>query len=165
MEDHGAFWSVPTALDIEAESVLRVICFSDTHTKHKNWRFDQLPPADMVLHAGDFTFDGNKGEVTSFEEWGRFMASLNVDESKNGALYAHYYGDGDAVDGDAVDDVKWEEVPAAERKYKHLICIAGNHEMTFDVKWYDTDPNAKRYHKLIDPAPNAEAIKGAVICL
>ena len=161
MEDHGTYWSVPTDLDPEADNVLSVICFSDTHTKHKNWRFDGLPPADILLHAGDFTFDGHKGEVVSFEEWGQFIANLNVDETKNQEIYSHYYSEG--VDPENEEEMKWNGVPADERKYKHLICIAGNHEMTFDVKWYDTDPNAKRYHKLINPAPNAQEIKQIVV--
>jgi len=166
LEDHGPYWSVPTTLDPESDSVLRVLCFSDTHTKHKEWRMDALPPADLLLHAGDFSFDGHEGEVVSFEEWGRFIANLNVDESKNEELYAHYYGDGgdEAADGGdaAVDDMKWDGVPMAERKYKYLVCIAGNHEMTFDVKWYDSDPDSGRYHKLIRPPPDAEQIKKIV---
>merc|ERR1719356_615064 len=48
-----------------------------------------------------------------------------------------------------------------ERKYKHLICIAGNHELTFHVDWYNRKgSDAKRYHKM--NAQSAEEIKAII---
>ena len=148
LEDHGSYLVVPSELDPEDDSVLTVMCFSDTHTKHKEWRMDQLPPADLLLHAGDFTFSGNKSEVMGFEEWGAFMARVSCDEQKNEEIYKRYYGVGDAENGEeakSMEVIDDDLLPMDERKYKHLVCIAGNHDMTFDTKWYTQNPSARRY--------------------
>lgn len=39
---------------------MRILALSDTHAKHA--RFEHLPPADVFLHAGDFTNYGNGAE-------------------------------------------------------------------------------------------------------
>merc|ERR1712173_160225 len=59
------------------------------------------------------------------------------------------------------EEFKYNEVAMGERKYKNLICIAGNHELTFQVDWYDTDSSARRYHKL--SKQNAKEIKNIVV--
>ena len=160
LEDHGAYLSVPSKLDNDSDNVLTVICFSDTHTKHKSWKFSELPPADILLHAGDFTFSGNKSEVLEFEKWGRFISSLSMDGSKNAEIYKHYYSD----DADEEEkEFKFDAVSDDERKYKHLICIAGNHELTFHVEWYNQKgSDARRYHKMVKPPPNAQEIRDII---
>lgn len=40
--------------------MFRILALSDTHGKHA--RFKELPPADVFLHAGDFTKYGNGAE-------------------------------------------------------------------------------------------------------
>ncbi len=45
------------------EGHVRFVCISDTHTKHKSIA---LPEGDVLLHAGDFTFDGSEREVKEF---------------------------------------------------------------------------------------------------
>jgi Icc-related predicted phosphoesterase len=44
----------------------RIVCISDTHEKH-----DQLtvPPGDILIHAGDFTYVGHLGKVREFGKW------------------------------------------------------------------------------------------------
>lgn len=161
LEDKGSYLLVPSDLDpVKDENVLTIICFSDTHTKHKSFRFDKLPSADIVLHAGDFTFDGRTSEVILFEKWGKFIASLNIDESKNKDIYDKYYNNDN---NDEEKDEKNDLLDIKERKYKHLICIAGNHEMTFDLEWYNKQgTDAKRKHKMIRPPLNAKEVKDII---
>jgi 3',5'-cyclic AMP phosphodiesterase CpdA len=47
-------------------STLRIACISDTH--NDNCRED-VPPADIVIHAGDFTDDGTLGELQIAVDW------------------------------------------------------------------------------------------------
>ena len=68
---------------------VRFVCISDTHNRHGKLA---LPDGDILLHAGDFTWEGKAEEVESFCN---FLSSVS-------------------------------------NKYKHIIVIAGNHELTFD---------------------------------
>jgi predicted phosphodiesterase len=43
------------------------VCLSDTHNKHG--QLGELPPGDVLLHAGDFTLRGTLAETESFAEW------------------------------------------------------------------------------------------------
>ncbi|KAI9019811.1 Metallo-dependent phosphatase-like protein [Hyaloraphidium curvatum] len=45
---------------------VRCVAISDTHTRHRDIR---LPPADVLVHGGDFTFNGRREEVADFVEW------------------------------------------------------------------------------------------------
>jgi hypothetical protein len=44
----------------------RIVCISDTHEKH-----DQLivPPGDILIHAGDFTYVGDPLPIHKFGKW------------------------------------------------------------------------------------------------
>ena len=61
-----------TSLPSKRADAIRVLCISDTHCQHQN-----LDPilahlvcgADMLIHAGDFTLSGTKGEVKEFASW------------------------------------------------------------------------------------------------
>ena len=68
---------------------VRFVCISDTHNRHEKV---DLPDGDVLLHAGDFTWDGKQADVENFC---KFLQSVS-------------------------------------HKYKHIIVIAGNHELTFD---------------------------------
>lgn len=68
---------------------VRFVCISDTHNKHNMLN---LPDGDVLLHAGDFTWQGTQEEVESFCNF--------LKENKE--------------------------------KYKHIVVIAGNHELSFD---------------------------------
>eukprot|EP01084_Bolivina_argentea_P160293 279158_1 len=156
--DKGTYWLVPSELN-HRMNVLTVLNFSDTHTKHKSYNCETLPAADIIIHSGDFTFDGRESEVKKFEQWGQFLASLHIDENKNKNIYKNYYG----KNSDKIEE-KIELLDIENRKYKHLICIAGNHETTFDVKWYNKDgSNGQRKHKYFKPKPNAEEIKDIIL--
>ena len=46
---------------------MRLVCISDTHTKHKD--LGPLPDGDVLIHAGDWTYRGGRGEIKEFLEW------------------------------------------------------------------------------------------------
>ncbi|OLQ01616.1 Metallophosphoesterase domain-containing protein 1 [Symbiodinium microadriaticum] len=47
----------------------RFVCFSDTHGRHFSIPSEHLLPADVLLHAGDFTNTGELEQVRSFNKW------------------------------------------------------------------------------------------------
>ena len=53
----------------EPAQTIKVVCMSDTHTKHENLEFGELASGDILIHCGDFTFDGEIEETTVFAKW------------------------------------------------------------------------------------------------
>lgn len=51
-------------------SALRIVCLSDTHNLHDSL---DVPPGDVLIHAGDFTGRGRPEEI---ERFGAFLAGL-----------------------------------------------------------------------------------------
>ena len=49
--------------------MIRIVCLSDTH--HTDYRLEQLevPRGDVLIHAGDATFQGKIGETSRFIAW------------------------------------------------------------------------------------------------
>jgi len=45
---------------------MKVVCLSDTHERHEDIR---VPEADLLLHAGDFTFRGEAFAIIKFNSW------------------------------------------------------------------------------------------------
>lgn len=45
---------------------MRIVCVSDTHARH---HLTQLPPGDILVHAGDVTSHGSLEDVEKFNEW------------------------------------------------------------------------------------------------
>lgn len=45
---------------------MRIVCISDTHSKHRNL---SLPDGDLLIHAGDATNLGTTDEVIAFSNW------------------------------------------------------------------------------------------------
>ena len=46
---------------------MRIVCISDTHELHREL---DVPPGDMLIHAGDFTvFSERPSIVRDFDEW------------------------------------------------------------------------------------------------
>ena len=45
---------------------MRFVAISDTHCRHRSLR---LPKGDVLLHAGDISYKGNKEEVKDFMQW------------------------------------------------------------------------------------------------
>ncbi len=46
---------------------MRIVCISDTHELHREL---EVPPGDVLVHAGDFTFFGKrKSQVQDFNDW------------------------------------------------------------------------------------------------
>lgn len=57
-----------------ADTKVRVVIMSDTHSKHDCWPASSLPAGDLFIHAGDFTRNGNIKELRRFTTW---IESLN----------------------------------------------------------------------------------------
>ncbi len=54
--------------------MIKIVCISDTHNRHKhltsNANFpNRLPDGDLLLHTGDFSGTGQKSEVENFINW------------------------------------------------------------------------------------------------
>src|ERR1700749_233377 len=47
-------------------SEIKIACISDTHTKHKQLK---IPECDILVCAGDFTYQGKEQESTDFLRW------------------------------------------------------------------------------------------------
>ena len=48
---------------------MKIVCLSDTHHKHQYINKASLEVADMIIHAGDFTSNGNQSQTISFLQW------------------------------------------------------------------------------------------------
>ena len=48
---------------------LKIVCISDTHAQTYAEGFPEIPNGDILLHAGDFTYKGQKEHVFKFNEW------------------------------------------------------------------------------------------------
>lgn len=48
-------------------NTVRILCVSDTHGLHK--QLTSLPPADILVHTGDFSMRGRENEVIAFNKW------------------------------------------------------------------------------------------------
>jgi len=76
---------------------MKIVCTSDTHSKHHYLVPHELPEGDLLIHAGDFTSYGYKHEVESFFSW----------------------------------------LKKAAKRYEHgVVFIAGNHDRSFDPKYF-----------------------------
>lgn len=45
---------------------MRIICISDTHSRHDHM---EVPPGDILIHAGDATMSGRAEEIIKFNHW------------------------------------------------------------------------------------------------
>lgn len=45
---------------------MKIVCISDTHMSHDAI---EVPPGDVLIHAGDFTCGGSLKEVAGFANW------------------------------------------------------------------------------------------------
>jgi Icc-related predicted phosphoesterase len=50
-------------------NIIRIICISDTHNRHEELTLLLLEPADVLIHAGDFTMHGTREEMEKFITW------------------------------------------------------------------------------------------------
>jgi Icc-related predicted phosphoesterase len=74
---------------------VKLLCVSDTHDQHM-FMPKALPPADILIHAGDFTCRGSKDELQNFRAWTDDLLAAGV--------------------------------------VKEIVFIAGNHEITLELK-------------------------------
>ena len=54
---------------------MKIVCLSDTHNKHHYINTLAFNDADMIIHAGDFTSNGNQSQTIRFLQW---YESLNI---------------------------------------------------------------------------------------
>jgi predicted phosphodiesterase len=47
---------------------LKIVCISDTHLMHLRHKI-KVPPGDVLIHAGDATFQGSRSEIRAFSSW------------------------------------------------------------------------------------------------
>lgn len=47
---------------------MRIVCISDTHLAHQEEDL-KIPDGDLLIHAGDGTFEGSLPEMTDFLKW------------------------------------------------------------------------------------------------
>ena len=105
----------PASPSVPADRI-RFVCISDTHTKHRDI---DLPDADILIHSGDFTFNGRRAEVKEFADWIRSLS-----------------------------------------KFKYKIVIAGNHDFTFDVNWYQKKGRVFHERAMETLTPFEERVQG-----
>ena len=59
--------------------MIEIAAISDTHNKHKQIDLIHFQGADVLIHAGDATGRGKKGEIKKFLEWyGSIPAKLRL---------------------------------------------------------------------------------------
>eukprot|EP00004_Rigifila_ramosa_P019368 TRINITY_DN4905_c0_g1_i2.p1 TRINITY_DN4905_c0_g1~~TRINITY_DN4905_c0_g1_i2.p1 ORF type:complete len:379 (+),score=58.21 TRINITY_DN4905_c0_g1_i2:61-1197(+) len=71
---------------------VRFVCISDTHTHHN--RMAPLPPGDVLIHAGDFSFTGTPSEIADFNSWlGRqpFKIKIVIAGNHDITLHRQFY--------------------------------------------------------------------------
>ena len=83
MEEKKSEATTPLPLDpfttpkAQAEDTIRIICISDTHSKHPS--MPPLPPCDILIHAGDFTNLGSLEDIKSFNSYlGTVESKYNI---------------------------------------------------------------------------------------
>eukprot|EP00092_Neocalanus_flemingeri_P013499 GFUD01014558.1.p1 GENE.GFUD01014558.1~~GFUD01014558.1.p1 ORF type:complete len:302 (+),score=71.37 GFUD01014558.1:95-1000(+) len=61
-------WEHELEIERREESVVRIVCMSDTHTQTDTLGHT-VPEGDIFIHTGDFTNHGKKEEVEKFNDW------------------------------------------------------------------------------------------------
>lgn len=51
------------------QRTVRIFATSDTHDKHYKFDFQNLPKADIFIHAGDFTKFSRRSELQDFRKF------------------------------------------------------------------------------------------------
>ena len=58
------------SLKLKEEGNIRIVCVSDTHSLVENVQPPfNIPEGDILIHAGDFTNQGNLDKVKEFNSW------------------------------------------------------------------------------------------------
>lgn len=58
--------TTPTPTQQEVVGTCTVVCISDTHGHHRQL---DMPPGDILIHAGDYVLHGNKEHAVDFNWW------------------------------------------------------------------------------------------------
>lgn len=99
-------------LPMKLSCVVRIVAVSDTHLLHRHL---QLPPGDLLVHAGDLAYEESRApDSQRFEEYMRTKGSTDQ-------LEQCFESSG----MDLVDVFKWlQDAPG----FEHRVIIGGNHD-------------------------------------
>lgn len=79
---------------------LRIVCISDTHGGHRKLT---MPPGDILIHAGDYTYFSKKEDATDFNAWlGELNYKHKIVVQGNHESSADWAGDARAILSNAV---------------------------------------------------------------
>ena len=48
---------------------IKIVCISDTHAQTDSKAFPEIPNGDILIHAGDFTLNGQESNIGQFNDW------------------------------------------------------------------------------------------------
>ena len=68
-QKHWVAYHVKDPSEPQPDGSIRIMCMSDTHSLHELIPQEYIYPADIAVHAGDFTNVGKREDVISFREW------------------------------------------------------------------------------------------------
>jgi Icc-related predicted phosphoesterase len=94
----------------------RFVCVSDTHTKHGDL---VMPPGDVLLHAGDFTFNGGEGETRDF---GRWLAGLPY---RHKVIIPGNHDVNFERDWESASGMIWDHAPEVHILNQEMVQVAG----------------------------------------
>jgi Icc-related predicted phosphoesterase len=112
------FVELPRTRGPRSSDCTRFVFLSDTHGRHEQVR---LPPGDVLVHAGDFT---RNGEIESVRSLSSYFEKQRL-------------------------------------SFREIICIAGNHELTFHPRHYQ-EVWSEFHEECVDPAACRAALRNCV---
>lgn len=125
---HWVAYRVEDPSKPKPEGAVRIMCMSDTHSKHKTIPKKYIFPADIAVHAGDFTNIGKLEDVISFRDWYKrlpatykILVAGNHDVTFDEHCISHrHYSD---ADKHSKNEIKCPEIIYAEEESVELMGI------------------------------------------
>ena len=94
---------------------MRIVCIADTHGPHRQL---EVPPADLLIHAGDFTFYSTPPSIVSdFDAWlGSLPHRHKVVVPGNHEFALEEPEDRGATNSQSSPQPAWRTLPRARRE-------------------------------------------------
>lgn len=94
IKDQQIFRDVPTYTGKKRDGWTRIVCISDTHSRHRE--VSSLPTGDLLIHAGDFSLRGEQEVLEDlclyFDEFSnKFQDILVIAGNHDRALHKEHY--------------------------------------------------------------------------
>ncbi len=67
-----SYWDI---VSIVEKNSLTIVAISDTHNQHSKL---VIPPSDILIHSGDWTYEGKHTEVVDFAKWLEVQPAKNI---------------------------------------------------------------------------------------